>query len=111
MAVRSTNTMQEGLQKILSDIQQLKLLPDVDLPWVIDLETQVISYLRNPVDQMSQQGQLPQDGAPTAGGMPPQVQQPPGGQFAGMPPVGRGVMQDPAGPNPDELRRLLTAGQ
>lgn len=109
--------MQEGLQKILADIQQLKLLPDVDLPWVIDLETKVISYLRNPVDQMSQQGQLPQDGAPTAGGMPPGMQQGPpqgppgGGAFQGMPPVGRGVMQDPSGPNPDELRRLLNAGQ
>ncbi len=105
MAARSTNTMIEGLQRLLSDIAQMKSLADSDLPFLVELETMVLGKLRAPVQQMSDQGMMPQ-GPPAAppgmeGGMGPSF------QGAGLP----GVATQPAAPNADELSRLLNSGQ
>lgn len=105
---RSTNTMQEGLNGLLSQISEMKTMPDADLNFLIQLETTILQKIREPYDQMS--GQM---SAPTPGGqpMPPM----PGGGGAPMPggfTVGqgggaRGMRTEPNAPNPDELRRML----
>lgn len=112
---RGTNTMSEALQRMLSDLSQIKTMPDADLNFLIGIETTILTKLRAPVDQMVGQldaGAPPPDpamgGDPSmgAGGeaipMDPSMGQPsmPGG---GVP----GVRQSPGAPNPDELRRLL----
>lgn len=107
MADRSTNTMVEGLQKLFKDVGQLKLTSDADMPFIIQLETTIMDKLKQPVQQMTQQGDLPPD---------PQGGDPMGGQGMPMPPQGMpmqagGLMQGGAPPNPDELRRILGGGQ
>jgi hypothetical protein len=97
MASRSTNTMAEALQRLHGDIAQMKTLQDADLPFITELETMVVSKLRDPMTQMQSQGLLP------PGGPPPQQMFPGQGQ-----PLGGGVMQGAGAPNPDELRRLMT---
>lgn len=103
MATRGTNTMQEALQRFLGDISQMKTLADADLPWLTELETMVLSKIREPIDAMQQNGQLPQPSAPS----------PMGGPMGGMPagaPMGGGMMAGAAPPNANELQRLLNAG-
>ena len=109
---RSTNTMQEGLNGLLSQISEMKTMPDADLNFLIQLETTILQKIREPYDQMS--GQM---SAPTPGGQP--MPPPPGAMPGGMPggaaggfPMGqgggaRGMRTEPAAPNPDELRRML----
>lgn len=119
MATRSTNTMQEVLQRFLTDLAQAKTLMDADMPFILGIETQIVDYLRNPIKQMQSQGLLPQGGPQQMGGQPqmagpggfdpsqmqaPQIT-PPG--MAG----GGGVTPGAAAPNSDELRRLLGASQ
>ena len=105
MAGRSTNTMIEALERMLSDVAQMKMLADADLPWLVELESMVLGKLREPIDQMRQPGgPLAQPGMPQ--GM---------GQGMGMPagegvPGGGGMQAGAQMPNPDELQRLLSAG-
>lgn len=103
MAVRGTNTMQEALQRLLTDIAQMKTLADADLAWLVELESMVISKIREPIDAMQQPGgALAQpSGPPGMGGGPPMP--------AGAP-MGGGMAAGPQMPNPDELQRLLGAG-
>jgi hypothetical protein len=102
MAVRGTNTMQEALQRLLQDIGQMKTLADADLPWLVELESMVLSKVREPIDQMTQGGGAAPPPGPM-GGMPPMQ--------AGMGvPGGGGMQAGPQMPNPDELQRLLSAG-
>lgn len=99
MAVRGTNTMQEALQRLLTDIAQMKTLADSDLPWLVELESMVLNKIKEPVQAMQQPG------GPLA--------QPTGGPPPGMPagaPMGGGMNAGPQMPNPDELQRLLGAG-
>lgn len=122
MATRSANTMSEGLQKILADISALKIAPDADIPFLINLETAVASKLREPFDKAA--GQMEGAGMPgppsdpsMAGGGPPvpnggspidMSQLPPPQQGPGAVPGGiNGMRTTPAMPNPDELRRVL----
>lgn len=102
---RSTNTMAEFLQRMLSDISQAKTLPDADLEFLIGLETGILQKLRAPVDAMAGQmngvspadqglGQMPGPLPVGAGGAPP---------TGGVP----GIRSEPAAPNPDELRRMI----
>lgn len=94
---RETNTMAEGLRKILNEITGMKMMPDADLDFLIgQLETPILQYLRNPVGPAQPPAQM---GGSMGGGMP------------GGPPPG------PAGPgmavpliNPDELSRMLGPG-
>lgn len=119
MAVRSQNTMAEGLQAVLQDLTSMKTMPDADLEWLINLETQILQKLREPFEQM--QGQLPQ--APgsavpgpmpmdpmAGGGMPTGVGGPAGGPPPNMGGGARGLRSSPAAPNPDEVRRMLQMG-
>jgi hypothetical protein len=101
MAVRGTNTMQEALQRLLTDIAQMKTLADSDLPWLVELESMVLNKIKEPVQAMQQQGGAlaqPTGPPPMGGGMP-----------AGAP-MGGGMSAGPQMPNPDELQRLLGAG-
>lgn len=120
---RQTNTFVEGLQKILSDITDLKLAPDADMQFVYDLETQVIQKIRAPQDQLAavQAQQAGQGGMPSAppmappgGGMDPSMMagamDPSMGGGGAMPGSGGGApggRMNPGLPPPDELRRLL----
>lgn len=109
MAVRGTNTMQEALQSLLQETAQMKTLADADLPWLVELESMVLSKIREPLDaQQGQQGPPQGMAAGPMGGMPP-------GGGMGMPagqgvPGGGGMQAGPQMPNPDELQRLLSAG-
>lgn len=108
MATRGTNTMQEALQRFLQDVAQMKTLADADLPWLTELETMVLSKIREPLDQMRQSGQLPMPTDQGMGGAGPM-----GGSMGGMPagsPMGGGMMAGAAPPNANELQRLLSAG-
>lgn len=114
MAVRSQNTMAEGLQSVLQDITTMKTMPDADIEWLINLETEILQKLREPFEQM--QGQLPQaPGSAVPGPMPPGQGAMPtgvggpmgGGGPANMTPGVRGLRSSPAMPNPDEVRRMV----
>ena len=110
MAVRGTNTMQEALQRLLTDVAQMKTLADADLPWLVELESMVIGKIREPLDQMNQSGQLPPagpGGGPMGGAMPAPGGSP--GLSAGTP-MGGGMNAGAAAPNADELARLLNVG-
>jgi hypothetical protein len=95
--------MAEVLQRFLGDIAQAKVLMDADLPFLLQLETMIVDKLRDPVRQLQEQGLIPKDGAPMAGGMP--------GMPGATPQQVPGVMQQAAAPNADELQRLLSQGQ
>lgn len=93
--------MVEGLRKLLSSITDLKMTEDADLPFLINLETEVLQRIKGGADQ-ALQGQ-PGMGAPMGiGGM---ASPPPG---MGSPPGTPGLQQGPMMPNPDELRRVLS---
>lgn len=104
MASRSTNTMQEALQKLMRDLADMKTLGDADLPFIVELETSVINYFKRPVDQMRQEGQLPP--ADPNAGMPPGAPPSDMGLPAGSP-MGGGMMAGPKAPSTDELSRVL----
>ena len=143
---RQTNTMEELLRKQLGAFADLKLADDADFDFITDLETRVLGKLREPIDQMAQQGltAAPPQLAGGMGGPPPEAAPmgpPPGmggagdpnldaimqalmgqggggqplpnvpGAVPGATPPGRGPAMAPAGPNPDELRRILNQGQ
>lgn len=101
---RGTNTMVEGLRKLLSSITDLKMTEDADLPFLIGLETEVLQRIKGGADQALQGGAPPGGmGAPMGiGGM----SSPPPGM--GTPPGTPGLQQGPQMPNPDELRRVLS---
>lgn len=104
---RTTDTFPEGLRKLLGTLTDLKVLPDADLAFLVNLETQIIAKIREPMDAAAQAGasQVPM-------GPPPQMGPPMGG-MPGVPNqmAARGVMPGPTMPsNPDELRRVLSQG-
>lgn len=97
---------------MLGDLARMKVMPDADLPFIVDLETQIVGKLRAPIDNQVQQG-LTQVPPGIGGGMPPMPGGPggPGGMPPmPMPPGGpgvNGVSTAPPMPSPDELRRVL----
>lgn len=112
MAVKSTDTYLEWLQKVHHLVSQGKQMTDAlpHLAEITDLETTVLTMLHQPVDNAQPNSQVPvPPGAPMmdpmaggGGGMPP------------GPPITPGI---PGGPmpqapqiNPDELRRVLGNG-
>lgn len=121
---RSVNTQAEVLKQIAGLIQEAKLMPDADLPFLVSLETNIVSYLRQPYENMA--GQMPPNSMPSAnpgnmpggGGMPSGSPMGPG-PMSGPPMsplpaspgqarlAGAGVGGPPQAPNPDELRRIL----
>lgn len=119
---RTDNTFAEALTKLLRNLADMKVLPDADLEFILNLEMQVVQKLREPIDTMQAQGSTQVPGAPgmgmpmgpppgmggglppeLMGGMPPEMGMPGMGGGAGIP----GMRQEPAMPNPDELRRIL----
>lgn len=116
--------MAEGLRRILNEITSMKTMPDGDLSFLVQLETEILSYLRTPTEQaqMGQgaNGQSPDlsmmgGGGGMGGGLPPGMDASGGmgspvGSFP-MPPPGTpasgGIPVPGAGINPDELRRVL----
>jgi hypothetical protein len=101
---RGTNTMAEALQKMLADTSYMKTLPDADLEWIINLETEIVSKLREPLERANQGGSM----MPTDSMMPLPQQMSGGGAMASAPPMGVPGVQSSAGtPPPDELRRIL----
>jgi hypothetical protein len=86
---QQNNTMAEGVRKMLQTITDMKLMPDADLPTLIDWETNFIDYLRPPT---------PESQSPVAA-MPGGMEQ--------MAPAMAQTMQAPM-PNMDEMRRMTS---
>lgn len=114
---RTTNTMSEMLTNMLREISVAKTLPDADLEFLVNLETTILGKLRQPLEAAA--GQM---GAVSAGlppgqqmEMPPLMPMGPGMVDAPVPPpAGQevpGLRAQPPGPSPDELARLMSAGQ
>lgn len=120
-ASKSVNTMAEILKGVMQDLQLAKMMPDADLSFLVSLETQILSYLKQPLQNMA--GQLPPNQLPSSnpgnmpggGGMPsgtpagmdmsqigPLPSSPMGARMAGGGPPGGGQP-----PNMDEMRRLM----
>lgn len=107
---RTTNTMAEGLNGLLSSISEMKTMPDADLQFLITLETAILQKVHSQYDVAGQMAQ------PTPGGG--QMQPPPGmaPPMAGGMPIGagggaRGMRTEPNMPHPDEIRRMVGASQ
>jgi len=102
---RQTNTFAEGLNSLLPAVSMLKTTPDADLNFIMELETMIVTKIREPQDQLAQ-FQAQQAGM---GGMPPmdmQMAGPPPGP-PGIPPGVGGLRQMPPQVSADELGRLL----
>lgn len=109
------NTMVEGLQKLAQDITALKSTPDADVTFLIGLETQILTKLREPYEAAAGQMGPPPGNAVDAGlgmadsGM--SVMPGGGGVAAGMPgPGGPMPASVPGGAmrqSPDMMRRAL----
>lgn len=110
MANGDNDTFDGSLMVLLKQIAQMKVLPDADLPFTIELETMILNKYRDPERQMQKAGIIPpsgqnpqgsgQLGLPGGGGMPapgPSMGPPPG-----MPVPGAGAPQSAA-----ELNSIL----
>jgi hypothetical protein len=111
---RSTNTMTEGLRALLSNLSDMKVLPDADLQFLLTIEQQIVAKLREPYDRQLQGGGGPSGPPPGMGGGPGSMagamtQQGMPGQSAGPSQI-PGVMQARQQPSPDELARVLGQG-
>lgn len=123
MATAANETMAEGLKKILSATAELMVLPDADVEFLMKLQATITMYIRQSSAATAGQmtgtgpGSSINDVAP-GGPVPPM-----GGGMGGVPgmggaagPMAPGGMAGggmgglAAAPNPDELRRLLSAG-
>lgn len=115
MATRSQNTFAEGLQAILGDLVTLKMAPDADLPWIIELETAILAKLRKPIDDMMAD---PSTGMAGMAGFPdpnaPGASMGAGAGVGAALPPGPALSRRAAGPRgmnitaPDELRRMMS---
>ncbi len=105
---RETNTMSEGLQRVLNEITKMKVMPDGDLPFLVNLETSILQYLKAPSPDQGQQQQAPPQPSPLDGAMSQVMGGAP--MMAGGPPPmmagGGGPPPLPLG-NPDEALRML----
>lgn len=131
-------TQAEELQKMLGTISQIKTKPDADLPYLIGLESMILTKLREPFVQAQQaaygqatglqpgmgapQGAPMMPGPPGMGAPPimqgspgappgaPQIMPGPGGAGVAPGPGGgvAGLMGMPSLPPIDELRRVLS---
>lgn len=101
---RQTNTFTEGLHSLLPAVSMLKTTPDADLNFIMELETMIVTKIREPQDQLAQL-QAQQAGQ---GGMPPMDMQMAGPMGPpGIPPGVAGLRQMPPQVSGDELGRLL----
>lgn len=115
MATRTTNTYQEWLASIASQIAAGKQVEDAltHIDFINELEFMVLQEMHAPADQAGAGG----PGGPGAGGPPPG----PGGPMGGPPPMPMGPPPGPPGPSPmggamptpsgppiDEIRRIMS---
>jgi len=116
MASGRVDTMGDYLRKIMSLLSEAKVVADADLPFLLQMEQQVVEKLRDPVTRMQQAGIMPSDpNQVPAGGaqmMPPGPPAGPGGapdpsMLGSMPMQSGGLQAGPGAPNPDELRRII----
>lgn len=118
MAVRSTNTYQEGLQSLIQDVASLMLTADANTEFLKTMQEALISEAQKPLQMQAaatlQGGSaqpLPPPGAPPAGAMgpPPDMAGPPGGLagLMGQGGPGNGSSPLPSAPAADELRRMM----
>jgi hypothetical protein len=122
-ATRSTNTLDEFVRKMLHLISDAKASPDIDdvtgLPFLIDLETTILEFIRQPMEATGQPtgAEAPPGAAP--GFAPDMAPTGPAGPM-GLPPeaMGMGPPPGPGGPGvaglrntpqvpPGELARLI----
>lgn len=117
MAISATNTYAEGLNKVHIEISKLKPLADARLDQLLELETLVLKFLKEPAEDANAGAGPPSNplgggGMPTGipggppPGMPPGMGGPPGG--GAPPPMMGGMMPSAPPPNADELRRVLS---
>jgi len=98
--------MAEALRGLLSQIAEMKAMPDADIEYLGSLENQVLGFLRAPIE--AQKAQMAMGNAAMSGGM--------GGGAAGLLGLApRGMGGQMAAPNVggmgDELRRLISQPQ
>lgn len=112
MAGSTNETMAEGLKKIMPAIAQLMVLPDADPQFLMSLQMAITTYLRQGAAQEA--GQMTGTGpASSINDVAPGGPVPPMGAAGPMGPggmAGGGMGGLGTAPNPDELRRLLSAG-
>lgn len=125
MPAGKIDTMSDLLEQIMNLLSKAKVVIDSDLPWILDLEAQVVEKLRSPITQMQRAGIMPAGGqmggqmggqgmdpmAPPPMAAPPGMPAPVGPSIAPMPLQSGGLSQGPGAPNPDELRRILSNNQ
>lgn len=94
-ATRTNNTFVEELAGLMHKLADMKLLPDADMPMLIDMETKIIQKARAPEARMQQAGLIPPGGQNPMGnaalglpGLPPMGGAPPPspGDMPGMAP-------------------------
>lgn len=117
MASGRVDTMSDFLRQIMGSLSEAKLVADADLPFLLQLEQQIVTKMRDPMTRMQQAGIMPADpGQVPAGGADPGMgmggQMPPGMPMSPPPSMAgaggmRGVPTQAAAPNADELRRFL----
>ena len=54
MAVRSTNTYQEGLQRLIQDVASMMLLPDANPDFLFGLQNALIEQANAPLQAQAQ---------------------------------------------------------
>lgn len=135
MAAGQSDSMAEGLKKVLSQVAQMQVLPDADMGFLQALQQGIVHYLQQNASKMAHAGAMGGPPNPMAGvgggmgGAPPSS--PMGGGMGGMGGMGGGAPMSPPPPpagiapgggagmaglsaagqlttNPDELRRLLS---
>lgn len=113
MAIKTTDTYAEWLQKVLQLIQQGKVMTDAlpHLAEITDLETTVLAMLHQPVDNAQDNSQVP---IPAGQMMPPGMDMGQPVATPDIPPITQGApggVMPQAPPIPvDELRRILGNG-
>lgn len=114
MAIKSTDTYAEWLQKVLQLIQQGKVMTDAlpHLAEITDLETTVLAMLHQPVDNAQGNSQVPVPDMGMSG--PPGMDMGQPVATPNIPPITTGAplgITPQAPPIPvDELRRILGNG-
>lgn len=93
-----TQTMQEGLNKLLAEVAQMMILPDADIDFLSQIQMAITQYVKQ-----GQGGSTPgqQSAVPGGAGTQPTTPQPPPGMMTGGASMGMGA------PNVDEMRRML----
>lgn len=120
MAVRSTNTYQEGLQSLIQDVAAMQLVPDANIEFLMGMQQALIEEAQAPLRAQAEATlanspgtaqSIPVAGAGTAGaagGPVPPTGPPPGlAALLGAGGPGQGSAPLPPSGMADELRRMM----